>query len=160
MMNARTFRQRCSYLFELASRHNRPMALGYLDLDGFKGINDTLGHSVGDQVLKAVADTLLNRLRASDIGARLGGDEFAILLPETDLAGARIFFAALHKSLLDLTALNHWPIGFSIGIAVFLSPVGHPDDAIRYADNLMYKVKKSDKNSTLFEEYGEIARND
>ncbi|TKB27499.1 GGDEF domain-containing protein [Desulfopila sp. IMCC35006] len=154
MMNARTFRQRCELLFNLAHRHQHHLTLGYLDLDGFKTINDSLGHSVGDQVLKAVADTLVKRLRVSDIGARLGGDEFAILLPETTLIGARTFFAELHQSLLDLAAAKQWPLGCSIGVAVFHRCETNPDEAIRFADDLMYQVKKSGKNSMLFAEYG------
>jgi diguanylate cyclase (GGDEF)-like protein len=155
IMNARTFKQRCDSIFDLASRHGRPLALGYLDLDGFKGVNDSLGHSVGDQVLKTVATMLSKRLRASDFGGRLGGDEFAIVLPETDLAGARTFFTGLRESLIELAALNRWPIGFSIGVAVFHSPTPSPDDAIRRADGLMYKVKNSGKNNILFEEYSD-----
>lgn len=154
IMNARAFRQKRGSAFELASRYGHPLALGYLDLDGFKGVNDKHGHSIGDQVLKAVAITLTARLRTSDIGARLGGDEFAVLLPETDLSGARTFFTGLHESLLDLAALNHWPVGFSVGVAVFHSPAASPDDAIRCADDLMYKVKNAGKNSIRFEEYG------
>ncbi len=158
ILNARTFTQRCALLFELASRHGHPLALGYLDLDGFKGVNDSLGHSVGDQVLKEVATALTKRLRASDFGGRLGGDEFAILLPETDLAGARVFFTGLRESLVDLAARNGWPVGFSIGVAVLRSPAANPDDAIRYADGLMYKVKNSGKNNILFEEYAGVSR--
>lgn len=158
MLNARTFRQRCESLFELANRHHHPLVLGYLDLDSFKAVNDSLGHSVGDQVLKAVANALSNRLRASDLGSRLGGDEFAILLPETDLAGARTFFAGLRESLIELAAQNRWPIGFSIGVAVFRSPMAKLDDAIQHADSLMYKVKNSGKNNILFEEYAGVAR--
>jgi diguanylate cyclase (GGDEF)-like protein len=153
-MNSRTFKQESSSLFELASRKGRTLSLGYIDLDGFKGVNDRLGHSVGDQVLKAVAATLTTRLRSSDIGARLGGDEFAVLLPETDISGAQTFFTELHDSLLKLANLNHWPIGFSIGVAVFYSPEKSIDDAIQCADALMYKVKNSGKNRILFEEFG------
>lgn len=158
IMNARTFRQRCDTLFALASRHGFTMALGFLDLDGFKGVNDSLGHSVGDQVLKAVATELTKQLRASDVGARLGGDEFAILLPDTDLAGARTFFTELRQSLIDLAARNRWPVGFSIGVAVFHSSVANPGEAIRCADGLMYKVKSSGKNNILFEEYAGVSR--
>ena len=153
LLNARTFKQRCGSQFGLASRNERPLALGYIDLDGFKGINDRLGHSVGDLVLKAVADILTRRLRSSDISARLGGDEFSILLPETDLSGAQIFFAGLHENLLELVNINHWPVGFSIGVAVFYSHQESVDAAIQHADALMYKVKNSGKNRILFEEY-------
>lgn len=153
IMNARTFRQRYDSLAQLAARHGHPMALGYLDLDGFKGVNDSLGHGVGDRVLKAVATELAKRLRASDFVGRLGGDEFAVLLPETDLAGARTFFTEIRESLLGLAAHNRWSVGFSIGVAVFHSPPANPEDAIRCADDLMYKVKSTGKNNILFEEY-------
>jgi len=156
MLNARSFRQRCETTVDLAKRNGRPLALGYLDLDGFKGVNDSFGHSVGDQVLKAVANALASRLRASDVGARLGGDEFAILLPETDLAGARTLFTGLRESLVDLALRNRWPVGVSIGVAVFRTPAANSDDAIRCADALMYKVKNSGKNGILFEEYGGV----
>lgn len=159
ILNARTFKLRCNSIFDLASRHGHPLAIGYLDLDGFKGVNDSLGHSVGDQVLKAVASVLKERLRASDLGGRLGGDEFAILLPETDLAGARTFFDGLREKLVELAALNRWQVGFSIGVAVFVSVSAHPDDALRFADALMYKVKNSGKNNILFEEYSGAIRN-
>lgn len=159
IMNARTFKQKCDSTFAIASRHGRPLALGYLDLDGFKGVNDSLGHNVGDQVLKAVAAELTKRLRASDFGGRLGGDEFAILLPETDLPGAQKFFTKLRKDLIELAALNRWPVGFSIGVAVFHTPTANPDDAIRFADGLMYKVKNSGKNNILFEHYSSASRN-
>jgi diguanylate cyclase (GGDEF)-like protein len=158
IMNARTFRQRCDSIFALASRHGRPLAIGYLDLDGFKGVNDTLGHGIGDQVLREVAAALTKRLRTSDLGGRLGGDEFAVLLPETDIAGARTFFMELREDLVGLAATNRWPVGFSIGVAVFHSPPANPDDAIRCADELMYNVKKSGKNNILFEEHADLHR--
>ena len=157
LLNSRTFKQRCSVIIALASRNKFPMVLSYIDLDDFKGINDRFGHIVGDQVLRAVAATLTKQLRASDIVARLGGDEFSVLLPETNLSGARKLFARLHESLLKLTILNQWPIGFSIGVAVFNSPVASTDEAIQYADVLMYKVKSSGKNKILYEEYGEAS---
>jgi diguanylate cyclase (GGDEF)-like protein len=158
IMNARTFRQRCDSIFALASRHGRPLAIGYLDLDGFKGVNDTLGHGIGDQVLREVAAALTKRLRTSDLGGRLGGDEFAVLLPETDIAGARTFFMELREDLVGLAATNRWPVGFSIGVAVFHSPPTNPDDAIRCADELMYNVKKSGRNNILFEEHADLHR--
>jgi diguanylate cyclase (GGDEF)-like protein len=155
LLNARTFRRRCEALFALAQRHGHPLVLGYIDLDNFKAVNDRFGHSVGDQVLKAVAGTVSSRLRISDLGARLGGDEFAILLPETDLVGARTFFTGLHRNLVAQAASNHWPVGFSIGVAVFRSSAATPDDAIGLADGLMYRIKQSGKNDIVFEEFTE-----
>ncbi len=153
IMNARTFRQRYDLLVRLAIRHNHSMAIGFLDLDGFKGINDSLGHGVGDRVLQAVAAELASRARASDIVGRLGGDEFALLLPETDLGGAQRLFTEMRERLLSLAAHNGWTIGFSIGVAVFHTPPRNPEDALGCADTLMYRVKRSGKNSILFEEY-------
>ncbi len=153
MLNNRSFKQRCASLASLATRSGRPMVLGYLDLDDFKVVNDSLGHGGGDDVLKAVANMLGERLRKSDIVGRMGGDEFAILLPETDLASARTIFSELHERLMDLATQNRWPVGFSIGVAAFHYPPADPEDAMKYADDLMYKVKGSGKNSIRFEEY-------
>jgi diguanylate cyclase (GGDEF)-like protein len=153
IMNARAFRRQCRFVTKLAARHKHTIALGYLDLDGFKGVNDTLGHGVGDHILTAVAGELASRLRASDFVGRLGGDEFAVLLSETDAAGARILFGRMREQLLDLAARNGWPIGFSIGVAVFHPPPADVDDALRCADELMYRVKSTGKNNILIEEY-------
>lgn len=153
LINSRTFKERCQFIFELASRNKRAQTLGYIDLDGFKGVNDNLGHHIGDLVLKGVAETLSLRLRSSDVGARLGGDEFAVLLPDTDLAGAKIFFASLQESLLTLARDNGWPIGYSVGVAVFTNFGANIDEAIKCSDNLMYKVKDSGKNAILYGEF-------
>ncbi len=156
LMNARTFKDRCRTHFDLSKRSGRPLSLGYIDLDGFKGINDRLGHSVGDEVLKAVAGVITQRVRSSDSGGRLGGDEFALLLPETDVAGATTFFSELHEHLLALAARYDWPVGFSMGVAVFHHFEGNVDAALQHADALMYQVKHSGKNRIRFEAYGEV----
>lgn len=154
LINARSFGQACTSVFEFSRRYGHTTALGYIDIDGFKGVNDSRGHSVGDEVIKTVGSTLANRLRASDIGARLGGDEFAILLPETAMPGTRRFFNELHTDLVNLAIHNQWPIGFSIGVAVFHSPPESSDEAIRKADELMYKMKHSGANNIQFAEFG------
>ena len=150
LLNARAFRQKSEIPFGLSTRNHRAVSLAYIDLDGFKGINDTLGHSTGDQVLLAVADTIKRRLRASDLCARLGGDEFAILLPETDFSGAQTFFNSLHENLNKLAEHENWLVGFSIGVAVFQSPTCSLDQAIRLADELMYEIKHSGKNKVRY----------
>jgi diguanylate cyclase (GGDEF)-like protein len=130
-----------------------PLALGYLDLDGFKSINDKQGHNMGDQVLKGIASLLKERIRATDICARLGGDEFVILLPETDSSGAHSIFNELHKNLLVHAHKNSWPVGFSLGVALYNAPPSNPDEAILAADKLMYNVKRSGKNRIMYESY-------
>lgn len=147
--------QQCELTFELARRHRRTLTLGYIDLDGFKAINDTLGHNEGDKVLKGVADVLARRLRKSDICARLGGDEFALLLPETGMPGAQHVCTELHHSLLAMAGQHQWPVGFSMGVAVFTAPQTSPGDAIKQADALMYQVKRAGKNSIRFAEFDE-----
>ncbi len=153
LLNVRSFGQASASVFDISRRHGHSTALGYIDIDGFKGVNDSFGHSAGDEILKAVGRALAKRLRASDLGARLGGDEFAILLPETNMLGARSFFKDLHAALVNLAESNNWPIGFSVGVAVFPVPPLNSDEAIRLADDLMYNVKRSERNSVLFSEF-------
>lgn len=154
ILNRRAFKTRYEIFARLATRRRQPIALGYLDVDGFKGINDTLGHRVGDQVLSAVANTISERLRASDVAARVGGDEFAILLQEVGLKGAKKLFAEIHGALIDLVGRNRWPIGFSIGVVVFHAPPASAEEAIGCADALMYKIKRGGKNDIAIEEIG------
>lgn len=153
VLNASAFRQRCDTFVHLAQRRNLPLTIGYIDLDDFKRVNDTLGHQAGDEVLRAVAAALVQRLRASDQVGRLGGDEFAVLLPETGPESAHVTFAGLRDRLLALADSQQWPIGFSIGVVSFETPAANTRDAICAADALMYRVKRSGKNAIRFETY-------
>ena len=155
LLNARMFKQRCEQMLKLSARHGHSLALAYLDLDGFKGINDKFGHSLGDQVLKSVANTIAARLRDTDCAARMGGDEYAVLLPETDQVGASAFFAELREHLLSLANEKQWPLGFSIGVAIFTAPTVTTDEAIGFADQLMYQVKNSGKNALRLEVFAD-----
>jgi diguanylate cyclase (GGDEF)-like protein len=150
VMNSRAFKEEAHLLFKLCARQQHPIGLGYIDLDNFKTINDRLGHAEGDRVLQTVGSTLLSSVRSTDIVGRLGGDEFAIILPNTDLSGAKLLFKRLRGRLLHEMMDKGWPIGFSIGVAVFLGPQDE-NNALHYADALMYKVKKGRKNSMLCE---------
>ncbi len=152
VLNPRGFREVSHRLLHLAARHGHPATLAYVDLDNFKGVNDTLGHAAGDHVLQDVAAMITRNVRATDVVGRLGGDEFAIFMPETDAAGARAAFAKIRTELLREAAEKKYPIGFSIGIAVFPAPPHSLDEAINAADRLMYRVKTSGKNDWLCEE--------
>ncbi|SHI99665.1 diguanylate cyclase (GGDEF) domain-containing protein [Malonomonas rubra DSM 5091] len=154
--NARAFKKLCSDFLELAVRHRHSVAIGYIDVDDFKTVNDNLGHAEGDKVLKTVANTLNQCIRTTDILGRLGGDEFAVLLMETNEEGAKTMFGRMQKELIQSAADNKWPIGFSIGVAIFPAGVIDVEEAINRADCVMYHIKKSCKNSLQFESIGEV----
>jgi diguanylate cyclase (GGDEF)-like protein len=151
ILNARAFGQRCDAGLRIAARGHRTATFGYIDVDDFKRVNDTLGHHVGDEVLKEVARTLAARLRSSDHLGRLGGDEFGIMLSEADGESARATFIDLHARLLSVARAKDWPIGFSIGVVTFEDAPASAAEALLGADQLMYRVKRNGKNSIAFE---------
>ncbi|MBU1238054.1 MAG: EAL domain-containing protein [Gammaproteobacteria bacterium] len=133
-----------------SEREATRVAVCYLDLDGFKAINDELGHQAGDQVLMDVATRLSTTVRGGDTVARLGGDEFVILL--SDLASDEECHLVLERMLQacsashvlgDKTASG---ISASIGVTVFPSDKADPDTLIRHADHAMYVAKQTGKN--------------
>lgn len=152
LLNARVFKELTGSLLDLAKRHRHSVVLGYIDVDNFKGINDQLGHSEGDHVLREVAAILKESARTTDVVGRLGGDEFAVFLPESDLVGAKVLFGRMHEELTRAAAKRNWPIGFSIGVAGFPDAPDCTDQALKRADALMYRVKKSGKNNLVFED--------
>jgi diguanylate cyclase (GGDEF)-like protein/PAS domain S-box-containing protein len=151
--NLRAFREEAATLFSLASRTGAPSALGFLDLDDFKVINDTLGHAEGDRVLESVGATLAESTRSTDLVGRLGGDEFVVLLPNTAPAGAKIFFDRLHKRLQGMKRDQDLPVGVSIGVALFPAAPPSESDALRHADTLMYQAKRGGKNRVVYAEF-------
>jgi diguanylate cyclase (GGDEF)-like protein len=151
LKNARSFMEEAKLLFNLATRHHDAIVLAYLDLDNFKTINDMMGHAEGDLVLQTVGRTLSFAGRSTDIIGRLGGDEFAIILSNTGLSGAQVYFDRLHQLLLQAMRDRGWPVGFSIGVAVFPVAPANENEAIKYADDLMYQVKNTHKNRVIYE---------
>ncbi|MFQ5927580.1 MAG: GGDEF domain-containing protein [Terriglobia bacterium] len=107
-----------------AVRANRPFSVLLVDIDGFRQINATLGHLVGDELLRQVADALRNSLRVSDYLFRFGGDEFLVVLPETDEAATAVVTQRLHQALAargDLHQRVGRPLTVTIGPATFLA---------------------------------------
>jgi diguanylate cyclase (GGDEF)-like protein len=151
VLNGRTFRERYRQLAALAERDGRVMALAYIDLDGFKAVNDSMGHATGDLVLQQVGSLLQRQLRHTDLVGRMGGDEFAVLLPLTGHDDALAVMQAACKALTELAETRSWPIGFSVGVAVLPPPAPADADAFGFADALMYRVKKSGGNRVLVE---------
>lgn len=132
-----------------AARYGQCVSVAYMDLDGFKEVNDKLGHSAGDEILIDVANELRKNLRAIDVVARMGGDEFVILLPETDAPAARAAIEKLRGLLLDLSKSRNWPVTYSIGLVTFEQAPKSTDDMIGEADHLMYAVKRGTKNNLV-----------
>jgi diguanylate cyclase (GGDEF)-like protein len=101
-------------------------------------------------VLEAVGACLLGGVRRTDVVGRVGGDEFAVLLPGIDFEGARALFDKLHRRLGNEMRANGWPVGFSVGVAVFAEPPRGVDEALAAADRLMYEVKNATRNDVRY----------
>ena len=129
----------------VAQRQDAALSLLMLDLNGFKGVNDTRGHHAGDLVLIEVARRLSGTLRESDTAARLGGDEFVLLLPATPLVGATEAARALVDFIVAPITVEGKPVtvGASIGIAVFPNHGRDADVLLAAADSAMYEAKHS-----------------
>jgi len=126
-------------------RTGRPFALLMLDLDHFKNVNDSLGHQIGDQVLKTLAVTLRERLRNIDLVARFGGEEFSVVLPDTSLAGASVAGERLRQIVESLGA----PMPtVSIGLAIWSQGV-EVEALLGRADKALYRAKQSGRNRVV-----------
>ena len=133
-------------ILDFASRKNLPAHLLFIDLNGFKKVNDTLGHEAGDLVLIAVARTIQAMVRKYDIFVRLGGDEFVIILPDTNEHKAYSFVQRLNYALrrIDVADISGVPtnitISTSIGMARYRNGMTL-EELIRAADQAMYTQK-------------------
>lgn len=148
-LNARSFGELAEREVARSRRTGAPLTVVYLDLDGFKSVNDTFGHSAGDDVLKDVAEALRAGLRPTDVVGRLGGDEFALLLPDTDVAAATNPLNRLRAAVRTIAGRTGYPISASIGAATFVRPPQDLDALLRVADQLMYRAKNEGKDRIL-----------
>jgi diguanylate cyclase (GGDEF)-like protein len=154
-MNRRSFNDIAEKKMIIAEVNRRTYTMVYVDLDNFKAVNDTLGHAIGDLVLKSVVDTLNKQIRSTDLLARLGGDEFAILLTEIDQEQAKPIVERLQLSLLEDMRTNNWNITFSIGVLTVLSMPESVDKLVTLTDALMYEVKSKGKNAIHYSTFNE-----
>jgi diguanylate cyclase (GGDEF)-like protein len=145
------------YFYELAQieisrseRYGLPFTIAYIDLDNFKAVNDRLGHSTGDRVLRAVTDAIRRQIRPMDTLARLGGDEFALLLPETGRDQIEMVINRLHSCLVDEMLRNGWMVTFSMGVVTYKEVPNTVDDILKIADRAMYTVKTAGKNGVNY----------
>ena len=156
-LNRRAFFDIAEYELNRSQRYKHATTIAYIDLDNFKGINDRLGHTIGDNLLVTVTKTITSNIRSSDILSRFGGDEFVILLPETKTEAAAAFLGKIQNQLNQAMAAKNWPVSFSIGAITYLKAPPGVEEVIKKADMLMYEVKRSGKNGLLHIEATETA---
>jgi diguanylate cyclase (GGDEF)-like protein len=136
--------------FERSRRHRRPLALILLDIDHFKLVNDELGHVAGDDALRQVANVIRVGLREGDLCGRYGGEEFAVLLPETDLDGARLAAERIRHDVenytFKLTGGHKRHITLSAGVALLDQSMQDKVDLVDAADKLLYRAKQAGRN--------------
>lgn len=145
-LNARSFFEVTAQEAARARRSERPLTVVYLDLDGFKAVNDTFGHSAGDEVLKEISELLCGGTRPSDAVGRIGGDEFALVLPETDAEAATKPLDRIRNAVKDAAGRLGYGVSASIGAVTFVHPPDDVNELLRAADAAMYEAKHAGKD--------------
>jgi len=150
LFNSRYLNLYISREIKRCKRHGIPLSVIFLDLDGFKGINDQYGHLAGSRTLAEVGSILAEAVRESDILARYGGDEFVVVLPETPAAGALVIAERLRRAIEEHGFLQGQGftarLSASFGISSYPDHALTPEGLIQKADQAMYRVKERDKN--------------
>jgi len=153
LANRLVFNANLEQAIERALRHKQKVALLFLDLDRFKVINDTLGHTAGDKLLQVVSDRLKQCVRAQDMVSRLGGDEFTIILEEiTDSKDAAILAQKIISSITEPIQLDEQEVvvSSSVGISVYPDDASNAPDLIKAGDAAMYRAKNRGRHTFEF----------
>jgi len=155
LANRRFFQEILLREMRRAQRSNQPISLILADIDYFKGVNDTYGHNVGDEVLEQVASIMLQNVRATDFVIRYGGEEFIVLLPETRLADARQVAEKLRKTVGDTILESTSRPGITLKVTISSGVAAYPADGptgeavILAADRALYAAKQRGRNRVL-----------
>jgi len=152
--NRRTFYVQLEHYLLLKTRHSQSLSMIFIDVDDFKGVNDTYGHDVGDKVLKKITEVLKSTLRETDYIARWGGEEFAILLVETQLEDARLIAEQLRGHIEKSTLLvkqTNINVTISLGVAQ-ANDEDNVDTLFKRVDTTLYQAKSKGKNQVAVSE--------
>lgn len=147
--NHRAFQERIETEIERAKRFGSKVSLLMMDIDFFKKLNDTYGHSTGDEVLRRIGCKIVDNIRNIDFAARYGGEEFAVVLPETPIEGARITAERIRESIRDYRisqGKNLISVTVSIGVATFPDNASSRVELIEKADTALYQAKKEGRD--------------
>jgi diguanylate cyclase (GGDEF)-like protein len=154
LANRRAFEEALKRDFSRADRANQPISVLVLDIDFFKKVNDTHGHSVGDLVLQKVAEVLKASVRTGDVPARIGGEEFVVVLPATDADGARVVAERIRQAVAA-ASVNGSSGPFSVTTSVGLATCRGSSvrdggkGAVERADAALYEAKRSGRNRVV-----------
>ena len=146
LYNRRAFNDFLAQMIVQAQRYNEPLSIAMLDFDHFKKINDRLGHTVGDSVLKQLAEIIQANIRASDVLARWGGEEFILLMPKITLADAARVMDRLRLLVADEDFVGGSTVTMSVGLTE-LRPGDGFDDLLMRVDEAQYRAKASGRNN-------------
>jgi diguanylate cyclase (GGDEF)-like protein len=153
--NSRSFQEIMNLEMLRCKRNHEPLTVVFMDVDNFKQVNDRWGHERGDGLLCQVVAVMRVNLRPTDTLGRLGGDEFAVLMAMTDADQARAVLPRLRDTLLATMQEEAMPVTFSFGVASFAALPESLDDALKEADQLMYRAKEGGKNQIVYATFGE-----
>jgi diguanylate cyclase (GGDEF)-like protein len=147
LYNRRFFSVRLEEEMSRYRRFNHPVSLVLMDLDGFKAVNDEMGHAVGDETLRDIGQVLMKHSRGINVVSRYGGDEFAVLLVETSKAGARLYADRIRQIIATYPFAHAKPVTASFGIASLPDDEATTSETLfRVADDALYAAKRAGKN--------------
>lgn len=160
LYNRRYFEVHLQKLLENSKESGKPLAVVYTDIDHFKNVNDTYGHTVGDEVLQVFSKRLTEKLRSFDLVARLGGEEFVAVLPDTDEKTAHLIAERLRRAIAEETfnTSHEKPLEIttSIGGVIVEDPNQTITQLLERADAQLYEAKHNGRNTVFFERAGQI----
>jgi len=154
--NRRYFDSHLSGMFDKAVGRDKPLSLIICDLDNFKAINDQYGHDVGDEVIREFATRVRKNVRNLDLACRYGGEEFVVVMPDTDIALARIVAERIRLEIATHPFVvreggAQLPVTVSLGVSTLDGPDDTPERILKRADVALYNAKRAGRNQVMTE---------